>query len=326
VRIVLRRAWAYRALALDLSEAWAGQHASDRSTAWAGQHASDLTAAWYAAWGSGDRPSDTLTADLVVRRRRAVFADATLEVTAVSDELLAQGEHVFAVRPAEPLSTRIRALLTAAGITVTGEDLTAGDTVTAAALTSNIETFKTSVWDLCSRAAVAAGLRLFCDEHRTWHLLATAAAPTTTVTVTRATMADDTIDLDGDYADAYGVLLTGTDAGAPCFLLTSAPDPLPAGPIRLAFDVEDHPEITGGVFSVDARPTTARLAAQYQRLSSQGRTVTATAPADPTLRPSVAITTGAPSLPALDGVLAAVTFTIPEDTMNITTRSTVEAV
>lgn len=324
VRIGLRRAWAGRPTALDFSEAWVGRHGSDLTAEWVGLTAGALSTAWFEDWGAGDKPSDTLTADLVVRRRRAVFGEDVIEITAVSDELLAQGEHVFAYRPIEPLSTRIRALLTAAGIVLAGDALSAGDTLNAPALTSSIESFKSTVWDLCAQAVAAAGMRLYCDEARTWHLVDPAAAPIASASVTRATMADDTIDLDGDYADVYGVLLTGTDGTSPVYLFDSEPAPLPAGPLKIAFDVEDHPEITGGAFSSDVRPSVARLTAQYRRLNSQGRTVTATAPADLTLRPSVAITTGAPSLPALDGVLAAVTFAIPEDTMTIATRSTVQ--
>lgn len=323
VRVGVRRAWANRPTLEDLSTEWVGLVVEDLSTEWVGLAVDDLSTAWTVEWESGDRASDTLTADLTVRGRVVDLVAETITISAVSDELLAQDAHMFLVRPAESLSSRVRAALDAAGVGG-GSDLSAGDGVSAGALTSATASFTSSVWDLLARDVTAAGLRLYCDEQRVWRLVDPTADPTISVEVTRVTAASDTVALDGDYADAYGVLLTGSDAGAPVYLFDTYPYPVPAGPVRISFDVEDHPEITGGIFPSEIRPTPERLAAQFQRLNSQGRTLSVTAPADPTIRPGVAITTGAPSLPALDGVVAAVTIRVPEDTMQITTRSTVD--
>ncbi|MGN8245297.1 hypothetical protein ACTHAM_002416 [Cellulomonas soli] len=303
----------------DLSEAWEGMTLADLSAEWVSYTLADLTVLWGAPWDAGWWPPDTLTADLGVRERTIDYAAATISVRAASDELLAQDARIVMSRPVEALPTRILAVLAAASITVTAHDLAAAAPFVSMAA-AEVELTQ-SVWDFLVAQVTPLGLRLWCDETRTWRCTVADVAPTASVALPRVTSCTDSIDRDGDWHDA--IVWTGrgiNDDGISIVDTRHYPDPIPAG-ARVQYVEVDY----GQAGAALPMPSTDELAQRLALSSARERVLTITAPADPTIRPGVGLVTGAPSLPAMDTVAARVELDVPADTITITTRSTTEA-
>lgn len=304
----------------DLTEAWAGLTLGDLSAEWVGLTLGDLTEAWGTDWGSGWRAPDEVTADLCVRARRVDYAAATITVRAASDELLAQDARAVVSRPEESLPSRVLALLASGSVPVVAHDLSAGEIFTT--IPAGDTTWRQSIWDAAAGLCTEQGLRLWCDESRTWRLTVVDAAPATTVDLLRVAACEDDVNRDGDWADVLVWVGTGTNSeGAPLTETRTHPDPVPSGPHRVHVEEVDYGPVGAGL----PMPSYEELAARLAVLASRDRVLTITATADPTVRPGLGLTTGAPSLLALGGVVARVEWAVPEDTMTITTRSTTEA-
>lgn len=320
VTVVIRRDWYDSALVSDLSEAWAGLTLADVSTDLGAATLADLTAALRTQWESGWREPDELTCYLGVRARPIDYAAGTITVRAASDELLAQDSRGLVARAVEPLPSRIVAFLTAASIPVERTDLSAGAIFVAMPAMST--TWTQTMWDAASGAASSMGLRLLCDHTGTWRLLDPDAAPTATLHMPRVSEGTDDVDRDGDWADTLVWIGTGTNsAGETITRTVTWPDPIPTSPRKIAVQEVELGNVGAGI----PVPSDAELSNRLSALSAKARALTLTAPADLSARPGMALTTGAPSLPATAGVVSTVTFRIPEDTMTIVTRSTVDA-
>lgn len=320
VQVEILRHWMGSLTLNDLSATWQGMTLDDLSAEWVGLTLDDLTELWATAWESGIRAADRFDADLVVRRRRIEHTDATISITATSDELLAQCARSGGVYlPVQPLPLRILALLRAAGVEVVWHDLTAGDIYTS--LPEMTTDWGRSAWDAASGAAADLGMRLWCGPDRVWRLAPADAPATETVAMPRVSTCEDAVDLDGTYADVLVWTGAGTNSeGLPITDTKVWPDPLPPGPHTVHHEHRDYGHVGAGL----PMPSDAEMAARLAALTSRDRSLTITAPADPSMRTGVALTTGAPSLPAMAAVVARVEWAIPADVMTIATRSTTE--
>lgn len=329
IRLDIIRSWAYRATLQDLTDQWAGLTLGDLSTAWAGLTLGDLTDAWTEPWESGTRAPDYLQCDLIVRSTSADHRADTLTISASSDEALAMGARIEASRPTESLQTRLLVLLALAGISYTSADFTAGAAISVPPVVYDVTK---TVWSIMADLAAASSLRLWCDHGRVWRLAAPTALDPTTLTLTRASRATDDTDVDGEYADvlvwrgtAEARMTDGTDEWFEPVAVTQW---WPASPSLAPHVVhlweEDFGRLDVSSIPIDFYPSDAQMAARLARLSSRGRVLTITAPLDPTARIGQPIVTGPPSMPAMEGVVASVTLSVPEDIMNIRTRSTVD--
>jgi hypothetical protein len=284
----------------------------------------DLTELWIIDWGNGARPTDGITADLIVRERTVNHAAATISVRATSDELLAQDAHVAVVRPLEPLPDRLMALL-AAGHVPLGPlpDFSAGEGFTMP--DQSVEASQ-SIWDAMQANTTHAGLRLWCDEARVWRLAVPEPAPTTSVDLLRVIDCTDAVNTDGDYADVYVFVGKGIATGleepnTPLTETVTYPETIPAGPYKAHVEEHDFGEVGVGL----PMPTADELALRLAKLQARAQVLTITATADPSIRPGVGVVTGAPSLPPKSSTVSRVEWSIPADVMVLTTRSTVEA-
>ena len=320
VLVGIRRAWAGRPTLAEMTSEWSGLTLADLTSEWSGLTLADLTTGWTVEWESGDRLSEDLVCDLAVRARRIDHGQGTITIKAASDELLAQGKRVTVSRPVEPLPVRVLAVLAAAHVPVERAELSAGDIFIAMpALTLDPSR---SVWDELAAEAASVGLRLWCDEQRCWHLSDPGAAPVGSIEVTRVTGGTDDIDLDGEFADALAVTCNWTAADGQTRLTQTRtwPDPIPDDAIRVeawTLDVATPGDSWPG-------PTNDELATRLAKRQTQGRTQQITAPLDPTARPGLTITTGAPSLPETTGRIGAVTFAVPADSMTLSIIDTTE--
>jgi hypothetical protein len=178
-----------------------------------------------------------------------------------------------------------------------------------------------TIWDAMAATAAASGLRLWVDEHRVWRLGPSDAPPVTTMDLLRVIAAGDAVNRDADYADVLVWVGKGiNDEGLPLTDTRTYPEVLPPGPYRAALVEQDYGTVGVGL----PMPSEEELAARLYLLQTRDRVLTITAPVDPTVRPGVGVRTGAPSLPATTSVVARVEWSVPDDLMTITTRSTSE--
>lgn len=336
VALTIRRSWSAGLRLVDLGGQWAGLTLAGLGAAWAGLTLADLGGQWWQEWESGTRAPDEVTALVGVRERSIDYAAGTITLTLSTHEALAQDGRLNNVpRDAEPASTRILALLTAAAIPSTGWDLSGGDATTVTADPGGLDQLRRTVWDLCQDAASTAVRRLWCDLSGVWHLTDPTAAPTTTVAVPRVERASETVSRDSEWADwlVTRVSWSQTSGGTEIYPVDVYVDSDTVGestyppytePHRVALVERDH-----GHLDTVARdrwaPLPAERAARLRRLASRDRVLDVVAPLDPTIRTGVYVTTGAPSLPALKGVVSAFRFDVPADTMTLTLRSVEDA-
>jgi hypothetical protein len=320
VRVEIARHW-HGSLSLgDLSTAWAGLTLGDLTAEWLTYTLGDLTELWGWPWEAGWRAPDVVSADLGVRGRRIDYAGATLTVRATSDEIAVQGMAVDAPTSPRWPASWVRAVLDAVGFAGASLDTTALE-VSGSVSAGSVLTLDASPWDLMETTLAALGFRLLCDESRTWRAVDVTAAPPATVHLPRVTGADDVADVDREFADVLVWVGTGTSSGGVALRdVKSWPNPLPVPPYKVHVEERDYGQVGAGL----PMPTDAEMALRLAHLQARSRLLTLTAPADLTVRPGVALTTGAPSLPELSGVVARVEWDVPDDTMTVTTRSTVE--
>ena len=306
----------------ELDILYAGVTLDDLDADLVGLTLDDLTSLWGWEWEAGWREPDVITADLGVRGRRTDYAAATITVRAASDELLVQDARVSTSRPVESLHQRILAVLALVGLTSPRYQFDAGAEFTS--LTADTLALSQDPWSYltgwCSGGS--SPIRLWCDEQRVWRTAWADDPPSTTKALSRVKAATDDTDRDGEWCDAIVWVGKGTNSdGLPITDARTWPDPLPAGPIRVRVVEVDYGQQGAGL----PMPTYEELAARLARLQSQDRVLDVVAVIDPTIRPGMALETGAPSLPALDTVASRVEFAVPADEVTITTRSTTEA-
>lgn len=168
-----------------------------------------------------------------------------------------------------------------------------------------------SAWDFVHPLVEAAGLRLFCDEYRVWHLVDpstwTADGTLTLAAADNITDALDTIDRDGDdwydsvvikysWLNKYGVPKVRYDAAGPGGKV-----------LLLEYD--------------RAYPGAGAAAAILARSMAKGRMLDISAISDYLASPAMAFEATLPSTPEQTGVVSKVTWSHPADEMTVKTRS-----
>lgn len=313
VIVEVARLWFDGGTLADTTAEWPSGTLGDISAAWASGTLADTTAEWGTEWESGYRAPDVLTVDLAVRALRIDYGAGTLTVRAASDELLAQEARVQIDRPAESCQSRILAVLRAAGVEVPRYDFGGlyYESTEAASFT-----WDQGVYDVLEAMAVAKGYHLFVDADRTWKALQPDVTFGGIVTLDRVSSAVEDCDTDGDYADAIVLTLKGkTPAGVELEATHVYPDPIPRGS-AVATVTQDYGTVT-------ALPTGEALEDllvwMLGKAQAAGRVMTATAVADPTLRPRTQVSVEVPGAPVSLAVADRVEWSIPADTMTVTT-------
>ncbi len=335
VRVLMRRQWYDAPLLSDLGDAWDGLTLADLGTELAGLTLAEIGGALCTAWDETDpwRAPDELYADLTVVGRTIDHAAASIAIRADSDETIPQRMRVGGARALESSAARIAALMTACGLTPPSLAGLPAATVPPITLA---DSWRAAPWDALMAAAAASARRLWCDLDRVWHLSDPEGAPVGEIEVTRVTTAQDDEDAGGEFADVIVWIATATvhptdpetSLPLPTYQAVDVrthPSPVPAGAHTFMTVERDYGDLDILAIPEEWLPTSAELAARLARAQSYDRMLTTTQPADPSVRPGVAVTTGAPSLPALVGTLASVTLTIPEDTMTLTIHAVEEA-
>jgi hypothetical protein len=302
----------------DASAGWAGLTLDDLSDLWGDLTLDDLSDLWGDRWGNATwRAAETLQLDLGVRSRDRDFEAGTITYVLASDERLAQETAGTGWEPgAQGLAARFASILTLCHLDPAPTvDLGAwaGSTTPAAAFTPD-----DTAWDQLAASAGPLGLRPWCDESRVWRVMDPADAPNRSIHLARFVTARDLTSRDGEWADQALSRVTYTLGGVPYANQAWYPDP--------GSDLTHH-KVT--VVSTALGVVTAHQEPRYdpeahvRRTSAHGRQVTGRAPIDLAVRPGMALTTGAPSLPALSAEVDSVRFDVPAAQMTITTTDTV---
>lgn len=303
--------------ASDLSRRFAGKKVSAVTAAYRGKTAAAITADYSGTWNLfGLLTNRTRSFDLMLRARVVDYVAGTVELTLASDEAILQDVALIAAMSWTPATTSVRALVAIVlgycglAALVAG---TADGTVDEGA-----QEWKPGVkaWDYVSSAVQAAGLRLWCDERRQWHLdpgTVNNAAPTLTLAVAQNLVAaSDTISLDEDgWADAVVVTYTWTDA---------------AGVQQVRVDVATAPGVLvpRKVIAVERTdvvwPGTGAAASILGRAQGRGRQPAVRAVTDLAANPGNPVLVATPDGAIQTGYASSVEFAWPDAEMNVGTR------
>ncbi len=172
-----------------------------------------------------------------------------------------------------------------------------------------------TAWDYLNPLVQSAGLRLYCDEQRDWHLIDdTYVAPGQTSLNYTGTLvgASDTISRDtSEWYDAVVITYTWTDAlGATQYGYDTASE--------IGFSKVLHLEYE------TAYPGPGAAARVLSRATGRGLINELSAVSDYSARPSQPTVVSLPDVITQTGFLSQLTWTFPDDTMSVKTRGLVE--
>lgn len=301
-----------------LSDRFAGKTLADLTAAYGGRIAT-ITTAYGRAWNAFgySRGTVTRTLDLGLRGRSIDHDAGTVTLALASDEDLLRDYGLLSASPVSPSAlTVLDAVVLALSTVLPGATITTtqgAQTITAA---SAVWQPGVSAWDYLTPLTASAGLRLWCDERRVWHLAAPAdvVAPgqVTLAATGSVTAATDTVNRDSDlWADGCVVTYTWTDA---------------SNVAHVAYDVAG-PSTTTRVHHVKVErpwPRAGEAAARLRKLQGAGRVLSVSAVADFGAYPAMAASLSVPNTPTQTGYVQAVTWSIPSDEMDITTRGLID--
>jgi hypothetical protein len=167
-----------------------------------------------------------------------------------------------------------------------------------------------TAWDFVEPLVQAGALRLFCDEARKWHLvdpaLYTVPGLVQISAGTNAKEADDTITRYGEWFDSVVIMYQWTTAD---------------GLSHTNWDIAGAPGTK--TILVEKRvpfPGPGAAAALLKRSKARGRVLDLTAVSDYKVTPGMSLQSSLPNSPTQSGLVAAVTWDLPADQMDVTSR------
>ena len=292
-----------------------GNLAADLSATYVGTMTSAVTNDYGLPYNSfGMRGSTRRTVNLALRTRTVDWTAGTMTLEASSDEALAQDYAMNDPEGAVFNGTSIRTAIEFA-LAQIGAVLAEDDGLDAQSDDTDALTWEpgVSAWDYMAGLVSAAGLRLWCDERRAWHLTDPTIPTSGAARLTPlAVEISDDINMDGSWCDSVVVEYRWTDAaGAEQVRYDIAGA---ASPRRVKHVLWQRPYIRKGA-----------AVALLRRLNGQGRSVTINAVSAYDVEPGQSFT-----IDLLDGVtdagyVSSVAWTSPFDEMTVGTRDLVDA-
>ncbi|TFC94577.1 hypothetical protein E3T28_14845 [Cryobacterium sinapicolor] len=305
-----------------LSTAWAGKLVSALSTAWAGK----LVSALSTAYGSGTytaapyRDTAGISAVLHVRKRTITQDGLTVLHLETHDALLEDlrsmngADRLYSSYTLRTLIAEVFAELTLA----TGRSFTLapGPTDADVPLYPTMKPGQTFL-DFFTPYLQQANLRLWCDLDGVFQLTVADAPVAGTIALSGALSvidAQDNIDRDQDlWADAVVVVYNESATGY------VSPYPTDGRPYSKVMTLTVDAAAPFNQFSSYAEVEAAAKNI-WTRLQKRGREVPVDAVNDYAARPGMAASITLPGQPVLAGIIRAVTWSTPENTMQVITR------
>lgn len=297
-----------------VSELFEGGTLADWSAEFAGQTLVDLTWTFGRVWnGFGYRPTSHRRLDLGIRDRVVDHQAGTITLRATSDESLLIDYGLLASTSVSPTSlTVLSAVQLALGRAIPTATLTTTEGAQTITAESAVWRPGVSAWDYLQPLTAAAGLRLWCDELRVWHL----AAPETIVNPGQLTLAatgsvtaaTDTVSRDTfEWFDGVVVTYTWTDGSNVRHEQSDVAGE--AGATKVQHVQHSRPY-----------PRAGEAAARLRKVRGQGRVLDVSAVANFDAYPSTAASLSVPDTPTQTGYVAAVVWDLPSDEMQVRTR------
>lgn len=311
VRVTLTQRFGSSEPLSTLSADWSGMTLEDVSALYAGQTLAAISDTYGRPYNaSGTQASTVRRLTLHLRARTVRRSTGTVVLDLASDEALLQDLARVDDTPVQPAQTNVRSavqlVLDEIGATLMpGPD---NGTIDPDALFWQPGV---SGWNYVSPLVTAAGLRLYCDERRRWHLVKPLAATEGELVIDRARLTADESKLsrEGDWYEAVVVTYRWTDS---------------AGTERERHDVAALPDWTRAHHVVHERPWPGpgAAAALLARARARGREDAGTLVSDYTAVPGQRLVfTG--DDPA-EGLLARVRWDLGTDEMQVRSRDLIE--
>jgi hypothetical protein len=255
----------------------------------------------------------TRTFDLGLRGSTIDYLNGTMTLDLAGDELRLQDflryETVYATLNPPFTGSLVTLVNWGLGIVFPGVTLAMG--AIEASIDANKIVFKAgdSMWGLLDPFVRGAGLRLWCDEARIWHLDAPSTGAGGNFTIPGVTMMNHTLTRE-PWADAVVIENTWTDAtGAIWTVAQSAYTSAAGGPTK-GFILRN---------AASTVPSVAAAVQLYYRMQGRGRDLTAKAVSDYTVTPGRGVAMNVPNA-SYTGMVSSVSWDFPSDEMTITTR------
>lgn len=257
------------------------------------------------------------TFDVHLRTRTVDFIAGTMTLTLTSDELYLQDFKRYDTTSSTwtpPAATSLRALVNWA-LGKLGWSLQGAGTDVAIDSTAVVWNLGESMWSFLDAFVRGSGKRLWCDEARRWWLTDALPEVAGAATITALTSCTDTLSRDDEaYGDAAVMLYEWTDA-AGAQQRRSAASTTPEVLI---------PKVVVQSFAEQRSPGTAALtsgaARMRARVLSRGRRVSARAVSSYTVTPGQQALITTPAAEVTTSLVSAVTWTLPDDEMDVVTR------
>jgi hypothetical protein len=300
----------------DLTDLYPGPTIADITAATVGWTLADWTRRSFVPFLAGDvRAPTERTFDLGLRDIERDFREQTMTLRLESDEALIQDDALVEAGPyvmnVQSLRQAVNTVLARKGWALTTDET---DDARIEPAASTWEPGQ-SGWDYLEPLVQPSGLRLWCDERRTWHLSRSETAEDSTLTLAEGvnlTEAGDTISRAGDWYSAVLVAYSWRNAD---------------GDEMTRYDAARTPGVPTRVLSLDYRtayPGPGAAKAVLARSITRGRAMPVSAVSDYTATPGATVALRLPQTAPQRGILSSVTFDLSTHEMSLTSRDLIE--
>ena len=281
--------------------AWTTGLAGAPLSTWTGRYSTPYNA-------SGSRASRIRTFDLGVRERAIDYDAGVVDLTPASDEALLQDMRNLTATRRTPTSETILAAVTMALASIGAVVVTSVPDVQLEPGSASWEPGQ-SAWDYVQPLVDAAGLRLWCDEGRVWHLDVPNVPEGSALAFSGGTVKRlrDTVGRDEGWYDAVHITYRWRDS---------------SDVEQVRYDVAQLPEYSK-VYAVEYSrpyPGPGAAAALLERVRGRGRSEGVAAVSNPTASPRRPLTVNLPDAPIQTGFITQVRWDLEQDEMTILTR------
>lgn len=317
LRMRIRQDFAEPGSLSDLSDLWAGKTLGASDGIAGGPTLAALSGWDSRAWNSfGARPTTSRWFDLGIRSRPFVHEDGTVTLVATTDEALLQDHRYLGNAPLRPAALTVRDLCEWVLRRIRAA-LPAGAADAPLAPTAGLWLPGVTAWDFLSPILQQAGLRLWCDGFRIWHLeeriVSSAGGNVQLSYLGTVTGATDDISRDGnDWYDAVQVTYKWTDSWG---IQQVAYDfaSLSGWSKALAIEYSDTPY-----------PGPGAAQRVLDRALGRGRVLTVRAVSDYSVEPAASATVTLDGTPVQTGYVSSVEWAFPDAEMTVKTRGLID--